>query len=341
MLCQRPSPPPRGAPRPDPHPAGADGQSGPGPSLDWSGAGASSVLQNTVPLPGGSPLTIWSAGAQTIRGEPEVRGATFYVDRYPFPQTGPEHDGRHDQAIAAFAGHPSFGRLAQRLHAWLQGDGILEFRCLSGKQQSVTAAIITAHATRILAGRPALSHHTVLALTGCACRCGHCEGTLAGPGGTILQAHALTLAVQSWACAVGVVMPVSSPTPGPPPTPAAPASSSGAPYSPPGGASPAGWRPEPAPPFRAGHCGWLSSGDANSFAARMEARLAQKAVKADQLNLEAISKKQIAADLRRHGLLSARGTKAGEHFNYASACGRACRHGAGEARRGRAPRDAH
>jgi E3 ubiquitin-protein ligase TRIP12 len=32
--------------------------------------------------------------------------------------------------------------------------------------------------------------------------------------------------------------------------PAAPASSSGAPYSPPGGASPAGWRPEPAPPFR-------------------------------------------------------------------------------------------
>ncbi|KOO27624.1 kinesin heavy chain [Chrysochromulina tobinii] len=68
--------------------------------------------------------------------------------------------------------------------------------------------------------------------------------------------------------------------------------------------------------FNSGASG--SNSAANSFAARMEARLAQKAVKADQLNLEAISKKQIAADLRRHGLLSARGTKAGEHFNYAS-----------------------
>merc|ERR1719409_2590641 len=55
-----------------------------------------------------------------------------------------------------------------------------------------------------------------------------------------------------------------------------------------------------------------------NFASRMEARLQQKVVKQDQLNLEAISRKQIAADLRRHGLLSARGTKAGEHFNYAS-----------------------
>ena len=58
--------------------------------------------------------------------------------------------------------------------------------------------------------------------------------------------------------------------------------------------------------FNSGAAG--SNSAANSFAARMEARLAQKAVKADQLNLEAISKKQIAADLRRHGLLSARGT---------------------------------
>ena len=55
-----------------------------------------------------------------------------------------------------------------------------------------------------------------------------------------------------------------------------------------------------------------------AFKARMEARLQQKVQKQDQLNLDVISKKQIAADLRRHGLLSARGTKAGEHFNYAS-----------------------
>ena len=55
-----------------------------------------------------------------------------------------------------------------------------------------------------------------------------------------------------------------------------------------------------------------------NFKSRMEARLQQKNQKQEQLNLEAISKKQIAADLRRHGLLSARGTKAGEHFNYAS-----------------------
>ena len=64
--------------------------------------------------------------------------------------------------------------------------------------------------------------------------------------------------------------------------------------------------------------GTTSSSTPSNFASRMEARLAQRDVKQDQLNLEAISKKQIAADLRRHGLLSARGTKAGEHFNYAS-----------------------
>ena len=55
-----------------------------------------------------------------------------------------------------------------------------------------------------------------------------------------------------------------------------------------------------------------------NFATRMEARLKQKVVQQEQLSMDTISKKQIAADLRRHGLLSARGTKAGEHFNYAS-----------------------
>ncbi|KAL1529784.1 hypothetical protein AB1Y20_000718 [Prymnesium parvum] len=54
------------------------------------------------------------------------------------------------------------------------------------------------------------------------------------------------------------------------------------------------------------------------FVSRMQARLEQQQAKIEALNLEEINKKQSAADLRRNGLLSARGTKAGDHFNYAS-----------------------
>lgn len=50
------------------------------------------------------------------------------------------------------------------------------------------------------------------------------------------------------------------------------------------------------------------------FEQRMEARLREKQKKASQLNLEGISRKQTEAELRRNGLLSARGSKAGEHF---------------------------
>ena len=65
----------------------------------------------------------------------------------------------------------------------------------------------------------------------------------------------------------------------------------------------------------------MQSGEAvqpAQFVSRMEARLAQKNEREDLMSLDEINKKQTAADLRRLGLLSARGSKAGDHFDYAS-----------------------
>ena len=47
---------------------------------------------------------------------------------------------------------------------------------------------------------------------------------------------------------------------------------------------------------------------------RMEERLAQKARRSGELTKEDMERKQTEADLRRNGLLSARGGKAGDHF---------------------------
>ena len=46
----------------------------------------------------------------------------------------------------------------------------------------------------------------------------------------------------------------------------------------------------------------------------MEERLAQKARRTGELTKEDMERKQTEADLRRNGLLSARGGKAGDHF---------------------------
>lgn len=56
----------------------------------------------------------------------------------------------------------------------------------------------------------------------------------------------------------------------------------------------------------------------SKFASRMAERLAQRAVKERRVDREDLNRKQSEADERRNGLLTARGTRAGDHFAYAS-----------------------
>ena len=106
------------------------------------------------------PLRVSSTNPSVDMSWVGPRNITIYLRGPNWPYT---HDGRHFEALEDFARGNERPRLAQTLQPWLVAGVGIEIQCPSGRNRSVTAALVVGAAAANFAGRTVDVQHLGLA----------------------------------------------------------------------------------------------------------------------------------------------------------------------------------